>query len=64
MDRVATTMVAKGLNFKLREGFSAETSGILLCPCTDLSVIWLVLRHTVVLFVVVLNMSVLQVDWL
>ena len=27
MDKVASTMVEKGLNFKLRDGFSAETSG-------------------------------------
>lgn len=27
MDRVASTVAEKGLNFKLREGFSAETSG-------------------------------------
>ena len=27
MDRVASTVAQKGLNFKLREGFSAETSG-------------------------------------
>ena len=29
MDRVATAAAAQGLNFKLREGFSAETSGTL-----------------------------------
>ena len=27
MDVVATTVAGKGLNFKLREGYSAETSG-------------------------------------
>ena len=27
MDRVASTMAERGLNFKLREGLSAETSG-------------------------------------
>lgn len=27
MDRIASTMVENGLNFKLRDGFSAETSG-------------------------------------
>ena len=29
MDKVATRAAKNGLNFKLREGFSAETSGIL-----------------------------------
>lgn len=29
MDTVATTIAGKGLDFKLREGFSAETSGML-----------------------------------
>lgn len=27
MDKVASTVAEKGLNFKLKEGFSAETSG-------------------------------------
>ncbi len=27
MDRVASTVAERGLNFKLREGYSAETSG-------------------------------------
>lgn len=27
MDRVASTIAERGLNFKLREGYSAETSG-------------------------------------
>lgn len=27
MERVASTMASRGLNFKLKEGFSAETSG-------------------------------------
>ena len=27
MDKVATRAAEKGINFKLREGFSAETSG-------------------------------------
>ena len=31
MDTVATTIAGKGLNFKLREGFSAETSGMYVC---------------------------------
>jgi selenide,water dikinase len=30
MDKIATRSAEKGLNFKLREGFSAETSGGLL----------------------------------
>ena len=33
MDRVATTVAAKGLNFKLREGYSAETSGTDMWGC-------------------------------
>ncbi len=36
MDRVASTVAERGLDFKLREGYSAETSGE--NPLPDLSV--------------------------
>lgn len=36
MERVASTMASRGLNFKLKEGFSAETSGgLLVCLPKD-----------------------------
>ena len=41
MDQVASTVAEKGLNFKLREGFSAETSGnILPCVYTPVSLMF------------------------